>query len=113
MQIRATSFAVPPGGVGGKRSGLPGSVKEKAKSAAWSAGANFTRSGVWVNTTFAFDAATGTVALTPVAPAAPGRPWLAVRYAASLWPQCAFYSRSNAVPARAFSDLAVAPAGAA
>jgi len=78
--------------------------------AAFAAGANFTRAGAWVNATFAFDGATGAVVLTPAAPAAPGKPWLAVRYAASLWPQCAFYSASNGVPARAFSDLAIAQA---
>ena len=76
--------------------------------AAFDAGANFTRSGAWVNASFAFDAATARITLTPAAPAAPGKPWLFVRYAASLWPQCAFYSATNDVPARAFSDLAVA-----
>ena len=70
------------------------------------AGPNFTQYTSWSNTTFTF-AAPSTITLTPTKPAAPGKPYLVVRYAASLWPQCAFYSSSNNVPARAFSDLNV------
>jgi hypothetical protein len=71
------------------------------------AGPNFTKYTSWSNTTFTFDAPTKKITLTPVKPASPGNPYLVVRYAASLWPQCAFYSSSNDVPARAFSDLNV------
>ena len=85
-------------------------ARDTFQVAGFHAGANFTRSGAWVNTTFAFDAPTATVTLTPVAPAVPGKPWLTVRHAASLWPQCAFYSKTNDVPARAFSDLNVTAA---
>lgn len=88
--------------------GCEGAIaRDTFQVAAFSAGANFTRSGEWVNSTFAFEPSTATVTLTPVKPSAPGHPWLVVRYAASLWPQCAFYSASNHVPARAFSDLSV------
>ena len=74
------------------------------------AGPNFTVSSAWTNTTFTFDAPSALITLTPTKPAAPGKPYVVVRYAASLWPQCAFYSASNHVPARAFSDLNVTAA---
>ena len=74
------------------------------------AGPNMTQSGSWVNTSWLFDPAAATVTLTPTTPAAPGKPYVVVRYAASLWPQCAWYSASNDVPARAFSDLNITAA---
>jgi len=67
-------------------------------------------SQTWSNTSFVVDAVAGTVVLTPVVPARPGRPYVVVRYAASLWPQCALYSTSNRVPAFSFSDLDIVPA---
>ena len=76
--------------------------------AAWAAGGNFTRGGAWVNATWEWDEAAATVELTPVSAAPEGQRWLTVRYAASLWPQCAFYSASNRVPALAFSDQPIA-----
>jgi hypothetical protein len=60
----------------------------------------------WVNTSWVFDG-TATVTLQPAAPPPSGKQWQVVRYAASLWPQCAWYSASNDVPARSFSDLIV------
>jgi hypothetical protein len=73
------------------------------------AGPNGTKAGsqVWTNTSWSFDGVSGVVTLSPSQPPAPGRPWLVVRYAASLWPQCAWYSSSNDVPALSFSDLAL------
>lgn len=78
------------------------------------AGPNMTHGGDWVNTTFVWDAASATIVLTPTLAAAPGKPYAVVRYAPSLWPQCALYSASNDVPALAFSDrnITAAPAGA-
>ena len=70
---------------------------------------NMSRYGPWVNASWAVDVA-ATVVITPVKPAPAGLAWVAVRYAASLWPQCAWYARGNGVPARAFSDLAVTAA---
>jgi hypothetical protein len=73
------------------------------------AGPNGTNAGrqAWTNASWTYDAASGVVTLSPMQPPAPGKPWLVVRYAASLWPQCAWYSASNDVPARSFSDLNV------
>jgi hypothetical protein len=89
--------------------GCDGAVaKDVFQVASWTAGANFSRSGAWVNTTWQWEEASATVLLTPVSADPRGQPWLVVRYAASLWPQCAFYSHSNAVPALAFSDQAIA-----
>ena len=68
---------------------------------------NMSHYGPWVNTSWEFDAASASVVLTPVQAAPAGKAWLAVRFAASLWPQCTWYSHSNDVPARPFSDLAV------
>jgi sialate O-acetylesterase len=77
------------------------------------AAANFTNSSrqEWTNTTWTWDASTARLTLTPTVPAHQGRPWVVVRYAASLWPQCAVYSASNNVPALSFSDLSVGVAG--
>lgn len=72
------------------------------------AGANGTNSSrqAWVNASWSYDGKLAVV-LSPVQPPAPGTQWRVVRYAASLWPQCAWYSASNDVPAMSFSDLSV------
>jgi hypothetical protein len=64
----------------------------------------------WTNASFDFDVASSVVTIKPVAPAPAGEPYVVVRYAASLWPQCAFHSSSNDVPAFSFSDLNISAA---
>ena len=76
-----------------------------ASIAAGPNGTNATRQ-VWTNATWEYDGKSG-VTLHSVTPPAPEKPWLVVRYAASLWPQCAWYSSSNFVPAMSFSDLVI------
>ena len=68
------------------------------------------RGQVWTNVSWAYDAPSQIVTLAPLSPAPRGHPYVRVRYAASLWPQCAFYSSSNNVPAFSFSDLGIANA---
>ena len=70
------------------------------------AGPNFTNSAAqeWVNTSWSFDGER-TVTLRPSQVPSPGKQWLVLRFAASLWPQCTWYSVSNRVPARSFSDM--------
>jgi hypothetical protein len=77
------------------------------------------RSEVWVNSTFSFDRGSGKVTLRPEVTKDPqgspageshtrqNSPFVVIRYAASLWPQCAIYSASNNVPAYSFSSLNV------
>lgn len=67
---------------------------------------NATKQG-WVNCSFVYDPKFGTITLTPIEAPQPKRPYAVVRYAASMWPQCAVYSRSNDVPAYSFSDLEI------
>lgn len=64
------------------------------------------RSEVWVNSTFSFDRSSGKVTLRPEV-TKENSPFVVIRYAASLWPQCAIYSASNNVPAYSFSSLNV------
>jgi hypothetical protein len=68
------------------------------------------RDQVWTNATWVYDAVVQTVTIKPII-SAPHRelsePYVLVRYAASLWPQCAFHSVSNDVPAFSFSDLKI------
>eukprot|EP00040_Diaphanoeca_grandis_P016766 m.86911 g.86911 ORF g.86911 m.86911 type:complete len:600 (-) comp26016_c0_seq2:35-1834(-) len=68
------------------------------------------RHQVWVNTTFAFDSQSQTVTITPTLVAPTDTPYVVVRYAASLWPQCAIYSASNNVPALTFSNFNISMA---
>lgn len=83
------------------------------------AGAHGAAAVVYVNTTVTLLPAGGaTAAAAPptrvkLTPSTPGT-YTTVRYAPSLWPQCAVYSVSNDVPANTFSALNVtAPAPAA
>ena len=73
------------------------------------AGPNGTNSDhqMWTNVTWAYDEVASAVTLKPTSNPAPEKPWLVVRYAASLWPQCAWYRLENNVPARSFSDLEI------
>ena len=61
----------------------------------------------WTNASWVYDEPSQVVTLVPATPAPRGHPYVLVRYAASLWPQCAFYSSSNNVPAFSFSDLTI------
>jgi hypothetical protein len=72
------------------------------------------RGQMWHNASWAYDEASQIVTIKPTQPAPTvGQPYVLVRYAASLWPQCAFYSSSNGVPAFSFSDLKIANRGEA
>lgn len=74
--------------------------------------ANETNWPSFVNTTWSYDAATATVTITPVSQPKAGQTWVSVQHNPSLWPQCAWYSTANNVPALPFSDLGISPAAA-